>query len=118
MRLDPARVCAFNRNADGETVHFRGQLYLAGKAAGPAHAGGKVEHVFFFFRGTRQRVEPLGGDDNMAGGARHLPLTSPFQREPCGLADTQKAVTRFAGGLNRLAAWIDKGDAYARHKWP
>ena len=91
-----------------QPIHFRRQIDLAGKPAGPACAAGEVKHIFLILARGRQLVEPLLGNNHMAGRTGHLPLAGAFQRLPGILANLEQVVAGL--GLYRLGRFAIGAD--------
>lgn len=93
-------VARFSGDEHFNPVQLFRQFNLAGEAAELLHTGGKVEHVLFLFTCGLQFGEPFFSEDDMAGGARHLPFAGSLQRHSSGLPDFQQPITRLGFGFD------------------
>ena len=83
---------------------------LARETAGAAHSSCKIEHILLVFASAGQSVEIFFADNDMTGGAGHLPLAGAFQRLPGGLRDVEQAIACFAfNNLFLVAIGADEG---------
>ena len=107
----PLRVPALRRYLDFHPVELVRQQNLARKTAGRGDICGEVEHIFLFLAGGWQFGEPFTPDHHMAGGARHLPFASAFQRHPGALRYLEQHSAGFGRSFDPLVVACDEGDA-------
>src|SRR4051812_41753684 len=100
----PLHVVEAGGDMDRQSLHLLGQPDLAGQARSAGDVGGEIEHVLLLLAGAGKLREILGGDDDMAGRAGHLPLARPLERLARILGDIEQPRTRRGKHLALLIA--------------